>query len=757
MITRITSSTNLRKFVSVFLISCMFLNSFHPIFASEIFDPTPTPTPTITDQAILDEQETIETSATDSATLIITPEETTFETNTGNNTTITTTNTDTLETTIENTNTADIDRIVDASNNTGENVLTDNIALNGGTNSLTTGDAQTVQNISTVVNTNVVAQSAAVVIKDVFEDSNQDINLSSIVPCFAPGTVVTPESFNIENSGNNVKLIDTSTTNSELVIRNTNTATIQNDITLTSNTGDNSAVNNISSGTSVNTGDAYSALNLFTMANTNLVGNCYFYGVINLFGSQHGDIILPYELDVLHNNFTPLIFGSQITNTGDNFQVNQTTTSEKETVIKNTNNASVTERIASTNTTGDNTMIDTINFNTLGSIVTGDANSSHNVIDMVNGNYLANNFFILLINRYGNWNGNVIGLDSSYMLVPQAGSPSAPNLYSTLITNTGNSLKSDESMSKKSTVVIENTNNLTVDNNINLLSNTGRNEAGRFNASINTGDAQTKANVVTMGNTNITGDNWFFAVINIFDDFIGNIIFPRPELVVSKMVDQPSHNAGDNFTYTIAYGNFGNTFTDNVKIVDSLPAQLTIVSASAGANIDGNTLTWNIGRLDPGQSGMVSLVVRTDSSINELDITNTATISSARTEADYNNNSSTAMVHIYKRTSHQANTNTNTTNITTNSSTDISALNPLVGTLLPTAATDTHNNFTSYGDVKGIKQTVAKSNLKTKTKLAKCGEDCQNKQAKFNYPAITIAGLLLLGFILNKFRTRTWI
>lgn len=753
MITRMATSIIVRKIVSVLLVFSLFINASFPIFADEAIELLPTPTPT--DQAGTDEQITIETSATDSATLIISPEESSYTTNTGNDVEIVTSETDTLETSIENTNDATIDRTVDATNDTGNNTLTDNIALNGGTNSITTGDAETIQNISTVVNTNVVAQSAAVVIKDVFEDSTEDINLSSIAPCFAPGTIITPESFDIENTGNNVKLVDSQTVDSELVIRNNNTADIQNDITLTSNTGDNSAINNISSGTSVSTGDAYTSLNLFTMANTNLVGNCYFYGVINLFGSQNGDIILPYELDVLHNSLTPLVFGSGVTNTGDNTEINQSTNTENETIIKNTNNASVNESLTSTNTTGDNSLTDTINFDTIGSIVTGDASSNHNVVDIINSNYVANNFFVLLINRYGTWNGQVIGLDSSYMLVPQAGNPTAPNLYSTLITNTGDSVQNTSNQSSKTTVVVENINNLSVDNNINLLSNTGGNEAGRFNASINTGDAQTKANIVTMGNTNITGDNWFFAVINIFDDFIGNIIFPRPELVVSKMVDQPSHNAGDNFTYTIAYGNLGNTFTDNVKIVDSLPAQLTLLGTSSGATISGNTVTWNIGRLEPGQTGVVSVLVRTDSQLEQSDLANTASISSSRTEVNYDNNNSTAMVRIFKRGTNNAPSNSQTNNSSSNSTTANfnTSVSPLGGTILPTAASTTvraHGGV--IGTVQGVEKTVAKAKTDSKPNSAECDEECQNEHAANNYPVVTIFGLVALGLIILRRR-----
>lgn len=752
MITRIVTSTRISKIVSVFVIFSIFFSASFPIFAEEIIEPTPseqpTPTPTPTDQASTDEQITIEASATDSATLVITPDGTTYTTNTGNDVEITTSDTSTLEASIENTNIANIDRTVETNNNTGGNTLADNIALEGGTNSIDTGDVETIQNISTVVNTNVVAQSAAVVIKDVFEDSDEDINLSSIAPCFAPGTIITPDAFEIENTGNNVKLLDTQTTDSEIVIRNNNTADIQNDITLTSNTGNNSAINNISSGTSVTTGDAYTSLNLFTMANTNLVGNCYFYGVINLFGTQNGDIILPYELDVLNNNLTPLSFGN-VTNSGDSVDINQTTSTEKEAIIKNINTASVTESVSSTNTTGNNSLTDTINFNTLGSIVTGDADSSHNVIDIINSNYVANNFFILLINRYGTWNGQVMGLDSSYMLVPQAGNPSAPNLYSTLITNTGDFLRNTSNRTSKSTVVVENTNNLIVDNNINLLSNTGNNEAGRFNASVNTGDAQSKANVVTMGNTNITGDNWFFAVINIFDDFIGNIIFPRPELAVSKMVDQASHNAGDTFSYTIAYGNFGNTFTDNVKIVDELPAQLTLLSTSTGANVSGNSITWNIGRLEPGQTGAVTLLVQTDKQLEQIDLANTASISSSRTEVNLDNNSSTAMVRIFKRGTNSSSTSNNNTSSTVGISQ--TSISPLGGTILPTAATTTlAANGGVIGKVFGVQKTVAAEKTKPKPKLAECGEACNDQKNTSTYPIVTILGLTALVLIFYR-------
>ncbi len=713
-----------------------------PSFAQVPETPTPTPTPseqltptpTDSSQSNLDEQVVTEDNATEEGTIVVSPDGVEV-TNTGDLADIEVTDTTTLSTNIENTNNADVTRNIDTTNNTGDNTLTDNIGLNGNTNTIVTGDAETVQNITTVVNTNVVAQSAAIVLKDVYGTNNGTIDLSTIAPCYAAGDVTTPEVFNIENTGNNVKLVDTDNLDSEFVVRNDNTATITNNIDLTSNTGDNSAIGNISSGTSVDTGDASTELNLFTMANTNLVGNCYFYGVINLFGTQNGDIILPYELGILQNGLSPLAFRSPsgVTNTGDNATIDESNNTKNELIVKNANNADVNENLESSANTGNNSLIDTINFDMIGSIVTGNASDEKNVIDIINTNYVANNFFILLINRYGNWNGQVVGLDSSYMIVPATYNPTAPRLYSTAIVNTGDELGVAGSNNIKNTVVVENNNNLSLDNNILLTSNTGDNEAGRFNASINTGDAQTKANVVTIGNTNIIGDNWFFAVINIFDDFFGNIVFPRPELMVQKMVDQASHNAGDVFNYTIGYGNFGNVYTDQVVLTDNVHPDLEVVSTTGGAVVSGNTITWNVGRLDPNQSGMVTVTVRSKSDLSSQDIPNTVSVTSSRVESNYDNNSSTAVVHIFARG------NNNSSSIPTTVVNN--AVSPLGGSILPTGASTSMQ--VTKGAVKGLEQTVAKGKSKINGKSADCGTSCQVESLKTDQSILTVLALLL--------------
>ena len=734
----------LNKIVSVFLIVLISLNLAFPIFAE---DPTVTPDPTPTDQvatteANLSDQNGFVGETTDSTVITVLPDGTTnVATNSGDLTTIDTQDTSSLTTDIQNTNDTDVTRTVDDQNTTGGNTAIENIVPYG-TVGIVTGEAGSIQNISTIVNTNIVADSASIVLKDVFTDNNESINLSSIAPCQASGIIDAPESLYDTNSGNNVKILDTTITDTTLVIRNDNTANINNIVKLDSDTGNNSAIDNIS-GVVVETGDASTQVNIFTMANTNLTGNCWFYGVINLFGSQNGDIILPYELDILHNSIRPLVFQtSTTTNTGDTLDVSTENASTSSAIINNTNDAQVTEDVASNTNTGENSLIDTINFNTIGSIITGDATTQKNIIDILNTNYVLNHFFFLQINRYGNWNGQIVGLDSQYiMLSPSDLATAGLSPLSTVFTNSGDDVSLDVNSVSTNTLVVENNNNLLVNNAIDLNSNTGNNEAGRFNASIKTGNANNRANIVTMGNTNITGDNWYYMVINIFDDFFGNIVFARPDMVISKVVDQAFHNAGDTFSYTIAYANQGNTFDTDVFVTDVLPEHLHAIHASNGGIIGNGTVEWNLGKVNAGQTGFLTLLVISEKEMSAQDIVNSAVISGSRSENNSANNTASVSVKILcvvncpgPASSQSTSPQTNTTSQNAQS---LSQPEEIV-------------QNTVLGATNGRVWTVTTGKSKTKSNLADCGLACQAKMLKTDQSILTILSVLLIGLALLR-------
>ncbi len=81
-----------------------------------------------------------------------------------------------------------------------------------------------------------------------------------------------------------------------------------------------------------------------------------------------------------------------------------------------------------------------------------------------------------------------------------------------------------------------------------------------------------------------------------------------PGLTVSKTAAS-TVPSGANLTYTINYQNTGGTTATNVVIKDPLPVGTTFVSATNGGVLQGGNVVFNIGTLNPGDSGSVSFTV----------------------------------------------------------------------------------------------------------------------------------------------------
>jgi len=74
----------------------------------------------------------------------------------------------------------------------------------------------------------------------------------------------------------------------------------------------------------------------------------------------------------------------------------------------------------------------------------------------------------------------------------------------------------------------------------------------------------------------------------------------EPVLVVTKYDYPDPVEAGGNITYTIMFENMGNVTATNTTVNDTLPPEVTFVSASLTPDATYNhTLVWNIGNLLP--------------------------------------------------------------------------------------------------------------------------------------------------------------
>ncbi|WP_299902600.1 gliding motility-associated C-terminal domain-containing protein, partial [uncultured Aquimarina sp.] len=97
------------------------------------------------------------------------------------------------------------------------------------------------------------------------------------------------------------------------------------------------------------------------------------------------------------------------------------------------------------------------------------------------------------------------------------------------------------------------------------------------------------------------------------------------DLVVAKIVDNPTPDEGSNVTYTITVTNNGPAQATNVVLTDVLPAGVTYVSdTGAGAYVSGTGL-WTIGTINSGANATIDIVASVDAGTSGDTITNIVT------------------------------------------------------------------------------------------------------------------------------------
>jgi len=104
---------------------------------------------------------------------------------------------------------------------------------------------------------------------------------------------------------------------------------------------------------------------------------------------------------------------------------------------------------------------------------------------------------------------------------------------------------------------------------------------------------------------------------------------PCSNLTLRKAANQTAVVAGNAITYTLTYGNTGTAPATNTTITEVVPAGTTFVSCSDSCTRSANTVTWNVGTVNPNATGSVSLTVRVNDNIDACEICNVATIASA--------------------------------------------------------------------------------------------------------------------------------
>ncbi len=165
-------------------------------------------------------------------------------------------------------------------------------------------------------------------------------------------------------------------------------------------------------------------------------------------------------------------------------------------------------------------------------------------------------------------------------------------------------------------------------------------------------------------------------------------------LSVNKVADQTNYNVGNTVIYDIGVFNSGPDAATNVLVSDTLPNELTFVSATNGGVWDPNTrtITWNIANLAANDGLSLSVTATVNAGTQGTNPQNTVTVTSDQGSTDQH----TAIIHINNaileifKTTDQANYNVGDNvvyNITVDNEGPDQATNVVVTDTLPAGLT----------------------------------------------------------------------
>ncbi len=461
--------------------------------------------------------------------------------------------------------------------NTGDNSTSRNT---GGDNVITTGDANTTGTIINSLNTNVAGLMVSEfnVVDDQIGDIVLDFNANCISGCLGGPTTIK----NVDNG-------DSSTNNGNVDIASSNTtfqnndASIENNMVLASNSGDNKANSNTGGNNTIATGDANVSANVLTLANNNIAGNVI-YGAVNIFGDLVGDIILSEDMllslcgsTCTNGSLTALNSGNGADST-NNINLSQVNDNE----LYQFNKANIDNNLILSAKTGDNEVSRNTDGNN--SIATGNTSIEAQVVNIANSNLSGGLWWLVIVNEGGRWIGRILGADGSNFAGSSGTEFTVGENGEITAVNSGNGADSTNNItySQTSNNTTTQINNMNLVNNIDLSANTGSNKAIRNtggSSSITTGDANIVANLVNFVNNNISGGKLVVTMVNVFGSWFGDFVGPGQTKQVKANGTQDPAQGGPNNNPS---GSLPNNSQDNNQEEGS--GQATNANTSAGGS-----------------------------------------------------------------------------------------------------------------------------------------------------------------------------
>ncbi len=261
-----------------------------------------------------------------------------------------------------------------------------------------------------------------------------------------------------------------------------------------------------------------------------------------------------------------------------------------------TNTASVGTSVSGSASSGDNTVTTTGKDKEV-VVVTGDATTYANLVNLVNTTANASTIKVIFLNLDNGASGD-IDLNAQWQAIVNSG------ISDGVVIDPNNSL-----------VNLFVGNSATVNNQVSVNASSGNNVVGSGNgtAVINTGNATGVANVINLVNAQLWLSHYFMGVINI-GNFSGNLILPRPQALtltsngtvvmasnnqanvtnnVSTNASSGSNSTNSNGQSTITTGDAGAIANQiNVVNVSGSSNQQYLITVNNTGGWSGDVLNW---------------------------------------------------------------------------------------------------------------------------------------------------------------------
>lgn len=376
---------------------------------------------------------------------------------------------------------ATIDNDIDSTSITGDATVNKNTSAGNAT----TGDATAVTTIMNMINTSTSATGAdfSTFVADIVGDVHGDIMLYPMLLAAMLQAANNPD---------------------ESTIGVNNNATINNDVNLSSTSGDAAVTNNTTAGNATS-GSANTVANVMNIINSIIAANQSFIGTINIHGNLDGDILIAPD-------FIPQLLAS---NSGSSSGGSSLVVSSEDTqsIINNIDLSAATGGALVSNNTN------------AGSATSGNAATNLVLLNLSGHQIVASNSLLVFVNVLGQWVG---------MIVDAPAGATAAALGNGVTTN---------NISPDLTIDVDNTSRIV--NNINLDSQSGDATVAHNTSAGNatTGDATASANVANISNSQLGLSGWFgLLTINVFGKWLGSFGINTPR------GDKPTPTAGSGST-----------------------------------------------------------------------------------------------------------------------------------------------------------------------------------------------------------------